>query len=341
MKDKAFWLFSNRVRVLFFLLGLALFGFLIYKFNLKILAENLAKLGPKFIFILLVAFIWVVAYSLAWEIFLKRLNHNIKLSHIFRIKVAGEAINSMTPLSWGGGDPARIWMLKEHIPVQEGTASVVVDRTLNNLAIALFMIIGLVISFFKISLPTPMRLGLLVAILVIVGSAIFLYYRSHEGLFQFFLDLLQKLRIKKNFSEKTLKNVTEIDGHISEFYKANKKGFVAAWSLHFFGRLCGVLEIYLAAIFMGFPLEILDAYLLASMTVIVNMLFVFIPGSLGVMEGAFAGVFSLLHLDPSVGASIQVVRRLRVVFFGVLGLIFMSGLKKKPANPIDNGPGST
>jgi len=321
----------RNLRIFFFLLGLSLFGFLIYKFNPRELAANLSQMGFKFIFILLVALAWYVAYSLAWEIFLKGLNRGIKLSHIFKIKVAGEAVNSMTPLSWGAGDPARIWMLKEKIPVQEGTASVVVDRTLNNLAIALFMIIGAVISFYKLSLPPSLRVGLMATILIIIGGALFLYYRSHEGLFEFFVDLLKKLRIKKHFSEKTLKNVAETDGHISQFYKSNKKGFVIAWSLHFFGRLCGVLEIYLAARFLGYPLGFLEAYLLASMAVIVNMLFVFIPGSLGVMEGAFAGIFSLLHLDPLMGASIQVTRRLRVVFYGILGLIFMASIQKQLA----------
>jgi uncharacterized protein (TIRG00374 family) len=315
-------------RTLFFILGLGLFGLLIFKFDPRALAENLAKMGYKFIFILLVALVWYLAYALAWQIFLKSLNREIHLSHVFKIKVVGEAINSMTPLSWGGGDPARIWMIKEHIPVQEGTASVVVDRTLNNLAIAVFMALGLVISFIKFSLPPYLELALILAILSIMGAAVFLWYRSHEGLFAFFLDVLKKCRLKKDFSDKTIKNIKEIDGHISQFYKNNKKGFILAFGLHFVGRLAGVAEIYLAANFLLYPIGLLDSYLLASMAVLVNLVFVFVPGSLGVMEGAFAGVFSLLNLDPLMGASIQVTRRLRVVCFGILGLFFMAQLRR-------------
>ncbi|HKY64468.1 MAG TPA: flippase-like domain-containing protein [bacterium] len=317
----------RRLRQFFFLLGLALFVYLVVRLKPAVLLEYLRTVGWNFGWILLVSLFWYLAYALAWEIFLKNLSRRVRLWDILKIKVAGEAINSITPLSWGGGDPARILMLKDHIPVTEGTASVVVDRTLNNLAIALFMLIGVVITLVKFPLSPTLEIGLPLVLLIFVGASVFLYYRSHEGLFAFILDLLKKLRIKKTFSEKTENQVREIDGHISRFYKMNRKGFLAAFALHFFGRLCGVAELYLAARFLGHPLAWLDAYLLASVTVIINMVFVFVPGTLGVMEGAFAGIFALLKLDPAVGTSIQIVRRTRMLFWTAAGFVIMARMR--------------
>ncbi len=319
--------FRRRLRRFFFLLGLAFFVYLVVKLKPSVLLEYLRTVGWNFFWILGLSLVWLLSYSLAWEIFLKNLSKRVNLWDIFKIKASGEAINSITPLSWGGGDPARILMLKDHIPLNEGTASVVVDRSLNNMAIALFMLLGVLITFIRFTLPPALEIGLPIALLVIVGVSGFLYYRSHEGLFSFFLDLLKKLRLKRSFSEKTLNNVHEIDGHISRFYKMNRKGFIAAFGLHFLGRLAGVGEIYLAARFLGHPISCIDSYLLASMTVIINMIFVFIPGSLGVMEGAFAGVFALLKLDPAIGTSIQIVRRTRMLFWTGVGFVFMSLMK--------------
>ncbi|MFO1462587.1 MAG: flippase-like domain-containing protein [bacterium] len=321
--------FRLRLRQFFFLVGLGLFVYLVIKLKPSVLLSYLKTVGWNFGWILLVSFAWYLAYALAWEIFLKELSKRVHLWDIFKIKASGEAINSITPLSWGGGDPARILMLKDHIPVTEGTASVVVDRTLNNLAIALFMLLGVLITFIRFRLPPSLEIGLPVALFVILGASGFLYHRSHEGLFTFFLDMLKKLRLKRNFSEKTLHSVAEIDGHISNFYKMNRKGFLAAFALHFFGRLCGVIEIFLAARFVGHPLSMIDSYLLASMTVIINMIFVFVPGGLGVMEGAFAGIFALLKLDPAIGTSIQIVRRTRMLFWTAVGFVFMSQMKRK------------
>lgn len=315
------------LRQIFFLLGLSLFAYVIYRLNPLVLLQYLREVGFNFIYIFLISGLWYGAYALAWEIFLKNLSQRVNFWNVFKIKTAGEAINSITPLSWGGGDPARVLMLKSHIPLTEGTASVVVDRTLNNLAIALFMLIGAVTTLFKFRLSPGLYLGLTLSLALILGVSIFMYFRSQEGLFEFFIDLLKKLRIRRHFSENTMRHVREIDSHISHFYKMNKKGFLMAFLLHFFGRVCGVIEIFLAALFLGHPLSFLNSYLLASMTVIVNMIFVFVPGTFGVLEGAYAGVFALLHLDPAIGTSIQIVRRTRMVFWTALGFFFMAKMK--------------
>jgi len=319
----------RRIRQFFFLVGLILFVWLIYKQKPTVILTYLSRVGFNFIYILAVGLAWYVAYSLAWEIFLKRLSTKVRLWDIFKIKIAGEAVNNITPLSWGGGDPVRILLIKDHIPVNEGTASVVVDRTLNNLAIALFMLIGVFLTFVRFKLPLSMELSLILTLAFMVGAALFVYLRSKEGLFQFGIDVLRWTRIKKSFSPKTLENVADIDEKISSFYKLNKLGFISAFGLHFFGRLCGVIEIYVAAWFLGTPLTWVDSYLLASVAVIVNMLFVFIPSAMGVMEGAFAGIFALLKMDPAIGTSIQIVRRARTLFWTGLGFFFIAPMKRK------------
>lgn len=323
-------LVKKHARQFFFAIGLILFAWVIYKLKPAVILDYLKEVGWNFLYILLISVLWYAAYALAWEIFLKNLSKRVHFLEIFRIKVIGEAINSLTPLSWGGGDPARVLMMKDHIPVTEGTASVIVDRTLNNLAVALFVLLGVAFTLIKFSLPPALLAGLLASLAVILAASIFMYFRSHEGLFEFFIDLLKKLRIKKDFSEKTLTHAREIDAHISHFYKMNRKGFAFAFFLHFFGKCCGVLEIYYAARFIHHPLSMGDSYLLASMTVIVNMIFVFVPGTLGVMEGAFAGIFGLLGLNPAVGTSIQIVRRTRMLFWTAVGFAFMGKKKRAP-----------
>ncbi len=314
----------------FFLAGLLLFAYLIYRLNPSVLLQHLRRVGPNFFFILAATGAQYVSYSLAWEIFLKSRKRLISFWEILKIKIAGEAVNAITPLSWGGGDPARVLMLKAHVPVAEGAASVVVDRTLNNLALALFLIGGTIAAFLRFSLPTFLKVGIPLAILAVTAVSVFVYLRSHEGITEFFLDLAERLRIKRNFSEKTRLRAREIDGYISGFYKNHRGGFLAAFLLHLLGRLFGLMEIFLAAWFLGFPLSFMDSYLLAMLTVVVNMIFVFIPGAMGVMEGAFAAVFALFNLDPAVGTSIQILRRARMVFWTSVGFVFMSGMKAKP-----------
>jgi uncharacterized protein (TIRG00374 family) len=328
--------FSSRLkpqylRSFFFLLGLALFAYLIFKLDPVRLWEEFKKIGINFFWILLPSLTSYLAYAWAWEIFLRGTASGISFAKIFKIKVCGEAVNSITPLSWGGGDPVRIYLLKAHVPVNQGTASVVVDRTLNNLAVALFMIIGVGMAFLKFKLPLELKIGLGVTVLLLIGASVFFYLRSHEGLFEFFLDVVKKLRIKRQFSENTLERVKEIDRHISDFYRQNKPGFFKAFALHFYSRLQSPVEIFLVAKFLGYPLNFVECFLLGSMTILVNMIFVFVPGTFGVMEGAYAGAFSLFHLDPIIGASIQIIRRMRMYFWVAIGFAFMYQIRGQDA----------
>lgn len=323
---------KGHTKTIFLLLGLALFAYLVYKLKPSVLLQNLHSFGFNYIYILLISLAGFLCFTYAWHIFLKEMSKRVSFWEVFKIKISGETVGSLTPLAWGGGDPARILLLRNHVPVTAGTASVVVDRTLNSLAVALFMLIGVIIAFLKFRLPLNLEIALAAVIAVMAGLSIFFFIRSQEGLFEFFIDTLKKLRIKRNFSEKTLAHAREIDGYISEFYKMNKSGFLLAFALQFLGKATGVLEIYVAALVLKVPIGFIDSYLLLSMTVIVNMLFAFVPGSLGVQEGAFAGTFSLVNLNPVMGTSIQIIRRVRMVFWTALGFYFMSRMQRKNRN---------
>ena len=55
----------------------------------------------------------------------------------------------------------------------------------------------------------------------------------------------------------------------------------------------------------------------------VNAVFAFVPGAIGVMEGAYSGMLYLLHIDPAIGITIQIAKRMRAAFWILLGLLFL------------------
>ena len=95
----------------------------------------------------------------------------------------------------------------------------------------------------------------------------------------------------------------------------------------------GVGEIYLIARLLKIPIGFEGALYLASLTVLINIVFVFIPGSMGVLEGAFGALCHLLNLNPLSGVAIQLVRRLRAIFWVFVGLILMVTLKRRGNEP--------
>ena len=99
--------------------------------------------------------------------------------------------------------------------------------------------------------------------------------------------------------------------------------------LQYIGRALGILEIYLIVQLMGYNVSLEHCLYLASLTILINMVFVFIPGSMGVMEGGYGALFHLLKLNSAYGIAIQLVRRVRAYFWIGIGLLIILFYKPK------------
>ncbi len=318
-------LLKHSLWVSYFLLaaGTCLLIWLIYHVGPSLILNYLSLLGWKFIPFLAVSFLTYILFTWSWDTFLKGHHYQMNFWKLFMLKATGEAVNTMNPLGFGGGDPVRILLMKKHIPVAESTASVVIDRTLNSIAMVVFMLAGILIAFIEFDLPLSLQIGFPLSLVFMFWMTYYWYKRQHDGVFQFLVEILIKFKIKKHWPKETLEKLKEIDRYITEFYQHNKKGFYLAFCLQFICRILGVLEIYGAAYFLNTPLSWVSAYLLASITVIINLIFVFIPGSVGVMEGAYAGIFLLVHQNPAVGTSIGILRRIRMLLWSAIGLYYI------------------
>ena len=328
--------FLKKIKLGSSILGLILLVYLIVKLGPAEILSHLQKVGFGFFYIFLLSLITISTVVWGWQLTIKSPQKKVSFWYLCKVKLIGETVNTLTPLGWGGGDTVRVLMINKKLLPAQGTASVLVDRVLQNLSVALFMLIGVFLSFKELKLPLFLEIALSASLALLLLVCAFLHVHSHRGFLGFFITLLQKTKIKKNFSEETLKHTAEINGYISEFYKNQKARFLLALGLQFLCRLLNAFEIYLVAIFIGHPLSLTQSYLLGSMTVIINTIFLFVPGTLGVLEGAFAGTFSLFNLDPTVGSSIQLVRRIRMLLWNFIGLALSIDFRKK--NPIETNP---
>ena len=315
---------TQRLRYFFLLVGAVLLILLVRKIGVDTILENIRALGWKFIPILAITGVGYVFYTIAWMQFLSRLSNGIGFFELFRIKISGEAVNTLTPANFIGGDPMRIYLLKKNFPVSEGAASVVVDRTLQSIAILFTILLGIIVAFLKFDeLSANITYGVPIALVISFAFMGFLLVHQRRGLFSLILNVCRKIGIKREFSEKTVKRLMELDGHIIDFYNENHRGFLIALGCHIMGRLLGVVEIYAIGRVVSDEFTLFAALMLAAVAPMVMAVFAFIPGAFGVMEGAFSGVLYLLHLDPSIGITIQIAKRLRAAFWISLGLLFL------------------
>lgn len=326
---------SRQLSLLLFFIGLGLLVILIQKMGFEKITAIFDKLDFKILIILALPLACYFLHALACFLIIKDQNNGISFKHVFLSKIVGEAINMMTPLGFFGGDPYLIYLLQKQTSKTTSTASVIIDRTMQALAIFILLLIVISIALFQFPLSLNLKASLLVLLFGFFLGLVLLINFQKKGLISTLSRFVQKLGIQKQRLQGIAHKIEITDEEIRHFYRKHKKHFFEILTIHFIARLYGPLEIYTIAQLIGYPISLLFCFYLTALTILINIIFTFVPSSLGVMEGGYGLLFQLLKMDFSYGITIQLIRRLRSIFFIILGLalILVYRPKKFSLNP--------
>lgn len=308
---------------LFFMIGCTILYVMLKKFGFSQILTTIVELRYWVLFVCAFPLTWYVAQTLGWYFVMSETAQHVSFWQLLKIKLSGEAVNTMTPISFMGGDPVRIYLLKKRMPTTLSTASTVLDRTMQSLAVILFLLSGLGLAWLTIDLPPLWKKLFPIVVVTMLGLVWFFIHHQRKGIFEFLSRLLTRLGFKRHQSERIQDRIAELDERIARFYGQHPWRFILVLLMHFLARVLGAFEIYFIAQFLNIDMGLLGGFYLASLSILVNFVFVFIPGSMGIMEGAYGALCHLMGLAGYVGVAIQLVRRLRALFWIFVGLLLM------------------
>ena len=97
---------------------------------------------------------------------------------------------------------------------------------------------------------------------------------------------------------------------------------------HAIGWLLGACETFviLQALDAGAEFEV--ALLITALAVIINSLFFFMPSNIGVLEGGQVFLFLTLGLNPAMGLSLGIIKRMRKLFWISIGWFFLTRMSR-------------
>lgn len=314
---------KNKLSLLFFAIGIGLLAYLIHKVGLQNVLQPFKDLGWNIFYVFLFPITWYSIQSFAWWRVLKDDKIDVSYFHVFLAKITGEAINTVTPVSFMGGDPYRIYMLQKKVSGSKSTSSVVIDRTMYMLAVLLLLFTAMVTAWINLPMPQTWKVAFPIFTAVLFLVFVIFVRAQNKGLFGMVAKLLHKLGVQRKGIEDLKHKIEEIDHDVGRFYRKHKAHFFEIMILQYIGRALGIFEIYLIVQLMGYNVTLEHCLYLASLTILINMVFVFIPGSMGVMEGGYGALFHLLKLNSAYGIAIQLVRRVRAYFWIGIGLLII------------------
>lgn len=297
--------------------GLALATGLFIYYGLDSVLAALAAGGIGIVWASLFHVVPMVIHARAWQILLPG-SSPPPLSFILWVNWIREGMNGLLPLARVAGDVVAVRMLiKRGVRSTPAMMSMVVDMTLTIVMQYFFTVVGVVLLLHYAGSSDTVEhivIGLLAG-LPIMG----LMLMAHRfGLFGLLARLVHAL-VGHRWPKLTA-STARLDRAVRTSYRRQGRIFRScAWQ--FVGWVAGTGEIWLALYFLGHPVSVWDAFILESMAQAVASAAFMVPAAIGVQEGAFLVVGTMLGLSPEVALALALVRRARDLIIFVPALV--------------------
>ncbi len=316
---------QRRLKLLLLVLGAGLAAWLIWHADPAGIWRLMKSLGPWAPLLLCPYGLVYLIDTLGWRLtFGRQLPQPISFCRLIRIRWAGEAVNTLVPSGYLGGEAVKVYLLRQAgVSGWTGARSVVISKTLQILAQVLFIGLGAFLGAMHLPPRSPLRAAMWsvtgAAVVVLFGLIAAQYYG-------FFKALNRAASFSRRWCEwfnQHRQRIHEVDDSIRSFYQGQPGWFLLSTGVYFGGWLCDTIEIWLVGALLGWSIDWPKAAALEAFIGVAKALGTFVPGSLGVQESGVVLLFRAFGLTPSQALAYALLRRGRELVFAVMGLVFL------------------
>jgi putative membrane protein len=232
-----------------------------------------------------------------------------------------ESINALLPVAGVGGDIAGARLAHQRgVPGPQAAASMVVDTTVGVATQLVFVMAGVTLLVTRSSehAAVPVALAVLMGIVVFVAAIATFVLVQHRRMFVVFAKLARRLAPEKWLSGLT-GSASAIDDAVVATYR-RRFALLRANLLRLVGWAAGAGEIWFVTHVLMRPLDVIDAFVLESLSSGVRAAAFMVPGALGALEGGFVLFGALFGLPADIALAISLSKRVRELALGLPGL---------------------
>jgi uncharacterized membrane protein YbhN (UPF0104 family) len=167
------------------------------------------------------------------------------------------------------------------------------------------------------------RWAALVSLAVLFVFLVLMTWRLQKGTFTPLLAIACRFKpLERRFS-RYREGARNLDELIRRFYVYRRPHFFSAAGWCLLGWCGGLLETYIVLRLLAPGRGWETACAAEALAMLLNNVFLFVPGRAGTAEGVRTGVFVLLGLPASTGVAYGLVRRARELLWVLPGLLFL------------------
>ncbi|MBA3357611.1 MAG: flippase-like domain-containing protein [Pyrinomonadaceae bacterium] len=314
------------VQVFAFLLGIGLLVFVINRVGVQPIFDALLRIGFGFFFLLGISGLRHVFRTIAMRAAVPTEHRRISFMQAFAARLGGEAISFLTFTGPLLGEATKVALLQKRIPLTYGVPALVVDNLLYNLSVVFFILSGACVMLFTYQLPPLVYFVLIgiagVAALGIVAAG--LAARRRIMLLTWAIDQVAQLRLSPKVLIKRRHHIHNLESKVYDFYKHHPAAFLGMIACNLLAHVSSVVEVYVTLSMLGYDARVAQAYVIESLTKVINFAFAFVPGTIGVYEGGTEVILRALGFAAATGVALALVRKAGIVFWTSIGLLVLT-----------------
>ena len=292
---------DNRI-ILVLVAVIGIYAIFLFTSDFNLVSEKITNFKISYLplILLLVSTSWI-PFFIKWQLLLKNCEIDIPLRKSIAVFLSGSAFTGSTPGQVGALIKSQILKTSSNIPRTKTVPIIMIENVYDLIGAIIASIIGIIILGIQPYL-------IIIAILVLTIIFFFMYYRPASELFF-------KRITKTKFFSKYVENISEFDKTIQK--STNVK--VATICILLAVTYWFIVSTAVYYTLIGFDINILDYLKVLSIyaTSILLGAISFIPGGVGITEGALAGLFTLEGIDVSTALILSVIIRIFVLWYSV------------------------
>lgn len=295
--------------------GGAVFVGLLLHYNARELGAGVAAARWWIAAIIAAHFLPLLLDTLAWRAVLPA---GLSLGALLPLRWAGEGVSTLLPATAVGGDVVRARLAGWRIGMAPAAAGVLGDVTVGvvtQIGLTLSGVLLLVYVTGRADIAGPAAAGAGLAALALLGF----YAVQRYGVVRIIQGLSRRLARSTAWTA-LLERGAALDEALRDIY-ARPRGLLACAGWTVLSWAFAAAEVWLALWAIGQPRGYADAWILEMIGQGVRSALFLVPAALGVQEGGYVVVGTLLGLPPEASMKLALIRRVREIAIGVPGLL--------------------
>lgn len=306
-------------------LGIGLLALMLQRVGVGEVRRGFASVGPWFLAVLTLGGLRFAARAQSWVCCASTGESRLRFRDALAILLSADALGNLTPLGLIASEPAKVMLVRRQLPVTAAVASIAIDNFFYTASVFIVIATGTLLFLQRPLVPDAFDgVNQLVAagVLFALAAGAWLAWRRVAVLTQ-----LARVAVRLGRrAEVPAERVEEVKARIEAAFSwpAGRTLTIAAWQAAF--HALAVAEVFLLLHLLpgGDGASLLDAFLLESAGRLIVVVFKFVPYRLGVDEAGSALVAQTLALDPTVGVTLALARKLRILCWNAVGIALLA-----------------